>query len=357
MTRNARYVLSGLVIAFVIAAACAPAAAPSPAASVPAPAATTAASPVSAASPTPIARQAITGSYCAASAAMGLTWVTRDSGAFAKYGLDATLSFGETSQQIAGVTAGRITFGACTADAVVTAVLQGAKLKEIGLIVPTLQGQIWSVASVKSAQDLRGKVVGAWGPATNVVTYTMRYALQKLGLDPDKDVEWRKFNGTADLFAALASGQIQAAPVFVPDTLKAKQQGLYLLYDTPKDNVPYPSASIYVRSDLDPKVIEALSKAFAEGAFVYKTKPDVAIASIMKELQLTDQAVAAEAQRFFAASLADVPMWTDVYMKATLDALKVAGTDTKNAKPGDFYDSSYFQKLIDSGFIKQLWGK
>lgn len=299
----------------------------------------------------------VTGAYCAATAAMGVTFVARDSGAFQKFGLAAKLSLVETSQQIAGVTAGRITFGACTADAVTNAILQGAKVKLIALIVPVLQGQIWSVPSVTSASELRGKIVGAWGPANNIVTYTMRYALQKMGLDPDKDVQWRKFNTTVDLFAALASGQIQAAPVYVPDNLRAKQQGLHLLYDTLKDNEPYPSASIYVRRDADPKMIDALVKALVVGTHEYKTKPDLAVESLMRELQLKDRSVAVEAQRFFASALPDVPMWTDDYMKVTLRILAQTRPDAMKANPRDLYDNSYFQALIDSGFIKQVWGR
>ncbi len=313
-------------------------------------------SPEKTASAAPAKVTNITVAYAAPTASQAIAWVPRDTGIYKKYGLNATVSLVQTTQQIAQVISGQIDFGFADIGTVTSAELGGAKLINLSPVVAFFQAPIYGAPGIKNAADLKGKIVGDWGPNVNVVTATMNYGLKKLGLSTT-DVQHRTFTTTSDMFAALETGQIQAAPVYPPDTLTARNKGMKMLYNVTADHSPYPSLGIYTRADENPTVIKEFLEAYLEGIQVIKHKPDPSIDSIMTELKITDKAVAQESQSFFAKYEPDVPEWTEGLMKQTLQNIASQRPDAATADPKKLYDNSYIAELKSDGFVSALLKK
>ena len=80
----------------------------------------------------------------------------------------------------------------------------------------------------KSYADLRGATFGAIS-LTSGVTFALRQVLKAKGLEYPRDYKLVNVGGTADLFAALSSGQIAAAPLAVPLNYAAEEAGFNLI--------------------------------------------------------------------------------------------------------------------------------
>src|SRR5207247_8548906 len=83
-----------------------------------------------------------------------------------------------------------------------SAVAGGSDMQVIALFVPVTPWQLLAKADFKSPADLKGKTVGvaSIGGSAYIAAVT---ALQKMGLDPQKDVNIQAFGNTANLAAAL----------------------------------------------------------------------------------------------------------------------------------------------------------
>ncbi len=297
-------------------------------------------------------------SYCTPHVAQCVAWIAADANLYEKYGLKAETQLVAKAQQPAAVAGGRVDIALGPADMVISAKMEGADLIELALFVSTMQGQFYSQSGIKTAADLKGKLVGG---VPDMVTAQAVYALKALGLDPTKDVKWRYYQDTDTMFAEFFAGQIDACTITAPTTLKAKKGGYYLLYDYGKDNVTYPSMSLYSTKQFVSKnrnTTLAVMQALLEAVKLLKTKPDFATDVIMKWTKDTNREAAAEGQASFAPTILDNPKWTKELMTIVLvDELKQAKPAAAQLNPTEQFDGSFMDELERNGFIKQLWGK
>jgi ABC-type nitrate/sulfonate/bicarbonate transport system substrate-binding protein len=296
-------------------------------------------------------------SYSTVTAFQSLMWVAKDKGLFEKYGLDAEVTRITTAEQIAAINAGQIDIGVTSADNVVSAIVSGADLKEIGLFVPYVEAALYGRPDIKNAQALKGKIVAAATVGPGIHRYAAEYALQKLGLDPKKDVEIRVFNNTTDAFAALKSGIIQADALFPPENLEGEKNGFNLLYDIAKDHYLYPSGSTYTSNKFikaHPDIVLAYIKAMSEGIAVYKSDPDFAINTFLKWTQTQDRDVARSGWEVYGRDMPNIPKWWPEPMKVTLDVLSFQIEKAKTTDPATMYDNSFVEQLEKETFYTQL---
>jgi len=78
---------------------------------------------------------------------------------------------------------------------------------------------------VRSAQDLKGKRIAVTGVGSTTY-YATRKVVQRLGLDPDKDV---RILSAGDIWAALAGGSVEAGLIRPPFTNAAEKMGMVRL--------------------------------------------------------------------------------------------------------------------------------
>ncbi len=125
--------------------------------------------------------------YSSVTANRAPLWIARDSGLFEKYGLDVKfITIAAGNVVLSALLTGDVHLITAAGPQVVAAVAQGAPIT----IVSTNGGSLFQLVarpSIKTLQDLRGKVVGSSriGAGTDFV---LRRILDKIGLVPGKDV-------------------------------------------------------------------------------------------------------------------------------------------------------------------------
>jgi NitT/TauT family transport system substrate-binding protein len=80
----------------------------------------------------------------------------------------------------------------------------------------------------KRYEDLRGATIGGQS-LTSGITFPLKQVLKSKGLEYPRDYKLVNVGGTADLFAALSSGQIAAAPLAIPLNFAAEEAGFNVI--------------------------------------------------------------------------------------------------------------------------------
>jgi NitT/TauT family transport system substrate-binding protein len=298
--------------------------------------------------------------YTTTGAAQAPIWAAKEGGYFAQEGLDISeLTLLTNLTAVLGAIQNQdapISF--VSATPVVQADLQGAEFLIVAGFGDKTLGEIWSVPSIKSVSDLKGKTVGvtALGSASHVAAQT---ALAKSGLPKDQ-VGFVATGQPGDTLAALKSGRIQAAPLTPPDDLVAKDAGLTMLLDVATLNIPTQGSCIVTTkkySAAHPDVVERFVRAVIEGSYKLQTDKAFAQQTIGKYSGLTDSRALAEAADYYAQAWSKDGYPSSPGMQAVLDTVAATVPDAKNAKPDQFVDMTYVQKIKASGLIDRLYGK
>jgi ABC-type nitrate/sulfonate/bicarbonate transport system substrate-binding protein len=359
LARRRFLALATLTGAGAVLAACgvaAPAAAPSgaPSSAAPAsasPSAAAAPSAKPAASPKPAASGATAATlkvaYVVAAATQSPIWMAQETGAFARHNVAVDVQLIESSVSLKALLVKQVDVVLQSASSLIQADLNGqADLVYVGSASNHSQGELLTAPSIKSAADLKGKVIGSDKPGTASDYYT-QLELKLLGLT-SKDVSIRPVGNGDIVLQGLISGQIQAGTMTAPQSLDAEAKGFYPLQNTYSQ--PYQgNGPIVLRGrvqELKPQLLPFLA-AFRDGIEAFNEQPDLAKATIGKYAKIDDQAVLARTYAFFHDSS---PFQLDLKptlpgIQAMLDFLSPTLEAAKTAKPEQFVDLSLVEQL------------
>src|SRR5262245_62223313 len=185
------------------------------------------------------ALEKITIAYSSISGTMAPLWITHDRGLFRKYGLDVQLVFIESGPTtVQSLVAKEVAFAQMGGAGVLQSRLRGSDVVMIAGFLNTMDYQLMVEKSITRPDQLKGKTmaVSRFGSSSDFAT---RYALDKFGLIPERDVTILEIGSQPARFAALEAGKIQAAMVAVPLTLKAKALGFHMLEDLQMLGIEY----------------------------------------------------------------------------------------------------------------------
>jgi len=293
--------------------------------------------------------------YPAISGINNALWIAAEANTFGKYGLEVSLLYVPSAPQVVRVMlAGDSQISLTGGAPVVAADLSGADLVFIGGVANVPAFYLMAAPEIKSIEDLRGKTVGVtrFGSSTD---FTMRYVLQKHGLQPEKDVTLLQIGGMPELAAAFSKRLIVAAPFSSPTNLRAKKAGAHVLIDMAKAGVSFPHTNIastrsYLRSNRD--VAVNFLKAYSEG--IQRMIKDEAFAKkvIRKYTRDQDEEILDTTYQYGLDYIARPPYPTREGIAETLK--QTANPKAKTANPDDFVDMSLVKSLEDSGFFKQI---
>jgi ABC-type nitrate/sulfonate/bicarbonate transport system substrate-binding protein len=118
--------------------------------------------------------------------------------------------------------------GCPTPEAVAEARDRGLDLEIVGGVINGLTHAIVGGKKYKTYEELRGATLGSLS-LTSGITFALRQVLKAKGLEYPKDYKLINVGGTPELFAALSTGQIAAAPLAIPLNLAAEEAGLNLI--------------------------------------------------------------------------------------------------------------------------------
>ena len=233
----------------------------------------------------------LTIAYSSVSGNMAPLWITHDRGFFRKNGLDVQIVFIESgSTAVQSLSNKDVAFAQMAGAGVLQSRLRGSDVVMIAGFLNTLDYQLMVEKSITRPEQLKGKTmaVSRFGSSSDFAT---RYALEKFGLVPEKDVPILEIGSQPARFAALESGKIQAAMIAVPLTVRAKALGFHALADLQMLGLEYQHTGLVTTQALiksRPDVVRNVMKAYVEGIHYYKTNRPESIAILAKYLKTND---------------------------------------------------------------------
>jgi NitT/TauT family transport system substrate-binding protein len=309
--------------------------------------------------PAPGSSEKIRIAYSSLSGNQAPAWVAYEKGFFKKNGLDVELVFIESGSRAASaLLSGDVAFAQMAGPSAIQSRLQGQNVVIVAGFLNTMDYQLMVHNGITRPDQLKGKsmAVSRYGSSSDFAT---RYALNKYGLAPEKDVTIVEIGSQPARFAALESGKIQGAMVTVPLTLRAKRLGFHALADLQMLGLEYQHTALVTSSAMiksRPQVVRSALKAFVEGIHYYKTHRDEALAILRKYLK--DNAPEALEETYEAIGIALIPEKPYPTLRGIQIIIReMPGKESKasTAAPEEFVDLSFVKELDGSGFIDRLY--
>jgi NitT/TauT family transport system substrate-binding protein len=297
--------------------------------------------------------------YSSISGNMAPLWVTHDRGFFRKYGLDAQLVFIESgTTTVQSLISKDVAFAQMAGAGVVQSRLRGSDVVMIAGVINTLTFKFYVDKNIKQPDQLKGKTVAVtrFGSSTD---FALRYALDRYGLAPEKDVAILQVGNMAAILASLETGRIQGAMLSAPFTLRAKNMGFPLMADLQMLGLEYQHTGLATTQALiksRPDLVRNAMKAYVEGIHYYKTHRAESLAILAKYLKTTDSDILTEVYEDVGLKLtAEKPYPTLRGIEIMLRELAATSPKPTAARPEEFVDLTFIKELDSSGFIDRLY--
>lgn len=299
-----------------------------------------------------VAYSAITGSQVVA-------WVAYERGFFRKNGLDVEFIYVEGGPRaVETLISGDVAFAQVAGAAVLQRNLRGAPVVMIAGFLNTLDYQLVVDKTITRPDQLKGKAMAVSQPGSSS-DFATRYALEKYGLEPGKDVAILQIGSQPARLAALEAGKIQGVMIAVPVTLKAKKLGFNILADLQMLGLEYQHTGIATTQELiksRPDLVRSITKASVEAIHYLKTHRKEGLEILRKYIKIDDPEILAETYEGIALTLIpEKPYPTVRGFQVMLQELAAKDPKAQTARPEQFVDRSFVQELESSGFIGRLY--
>ena len=297
--------------------------------------------------------------YSSISAAYAGIWVARDAGFFAKEGLEDQIIFIPSATQLAQVlVAGDVDIASLGGGPVMAASLSGADLKVIGNNVNKLIFSIHTKAEVKTLEELRGKriAVSRFGSSADVAA---RAALRKHNMDPAKDVTLMQLGTMSNMFGALKSGAVEASVVSPPTQFLSEKMGFKEIISITEMDLAYPNPSMAVSGELirkKPDLIDRFMRAYVRAMQRARADRDGTIKTLAKYTTVSDSVILNRTYDFYMNKVLERAPYINMQgMQNALDDVARTVPAAKTAKPEQFVDLRFLERIEKSGLLKELY--
>jgi NitT/TauT family transport system substrate-binding protein len=296
--------------------------------------------------------------YSATSGPHAVLWIARDTGLFEKYGLRTDVAFirsGSTMAQT--LVSGEIQMSQMGGPAMLAAGVAGMDVTFVAVALNTTPIVIMGKAS--RMEELKGKSIGVtrYGSNTDI---SARFAIQKAGMQPEKDVALIQLEEYANILGGMQSGRVAAGSLADPFTEAAKKLGFKEIADIAKMGLEFPFVGMvakksYIRDNMD--TVQRFVRAYTEAIALYKNNRELAMKVTSKYTGIKDQEILASTVDFYAPKLQRVPYPTVGGIRFVLEQVGVRDPRAKNYAPETFMDLRFVKQLDESGFIQRLYPK
>jgi len=297
--------------------------------------------------------------YSSISGAYTPIWVAHDAGYFAKEGLQDDIILIPSGTQLAQVTvAGEIEIGSLNGSSAIAAALQGADLKIIGNSGNKMVFSLYVRPEIKSVEALKGKKIGItrFGSAPDI---SVRYALRKYNINPDKDLTLIQLGFMATVAAGLQGGSIEGGVVSPPTQFAVDKAGFKELISITDMDFAFPNPALVAVGPIirsKPDVINRFIRAYVRGIHRARTDREFTYKSMAKYTKIQDQSVLQKAYDFYMSKVLEkAPYINMTGVQNVLDDLVKTVPAAKNARPEQFVDMRFLDTLEKSGLLKELY--
>ena len=288
------------------------------------------------------------------------SFVSRDTGLFRKYGLDARLVVFQAGSLLAQASmAGEVKISMVAGPVTIASRSAGADSTIVGALINTVPYKMIVAKGITRSDQLRGKKIGIsrFGSSTDTA---VRLFLSKFTLNPDKDVVLIQAGEQSNRFAALAGGAIDATIVGVPLDITAQKQGFLVLADLAQLQIPYPQAIVETTDRLireEPQLVKNYLKGLIAGIHYGKNNPEPTKAILDKYVKIKNP-------EFLSATYEDYVQITDAKAYPNLEGIRFALEEVakrspaaKGKKPEEFVNLKFLEELEREGFFKEIYAK
>jgi NitT/TauT family transport system substrate-binding protein len=306
------------------------------------------------------AQERIRIAWAGASPANSAIWVIQEKKLLQKQGVEPEIiSISASPTVLQALLAGEIDVTSTSVATLVTSRLAGADTVMILGIVRTFVDHIITAQSITSVEQLKGKVGGVNRIGSTSDT-GLRFALRRLGVDPDRDTKIITAGGNPERFAALSKGVIQFTIIPEPFVREALKLGFRDFFDIGSLKIPFWWNSVLSREAIvkaKRPLLLKFTRAMVEAIHFNKTNKEEAKAIWGKNLRISDPEGLERAYQAYTAAFPDNLLPTLEGVKTLLDDLAPRDPKAAAADPKAFVDASLVRELEASGFIKQLYKK
>src|SRR5262245_10621436 len=279
------------------------------------------------------------------SGTMASLWMAKETGGFAREGLDVEMISMSSVLALPALIANEVDVIQVSAVPVITASLRGFDVVFIAGLLNTMIWDLYARPEIKSAEQLKGKIVGTERPGSPVAYGTL-VALRKLGLTP-KDVQLRILRGSAQIMAALQSCQIAAGASSPPANFILDRSGFHSMTTTLDQ--PYQNVGLIVRrgrmDELAGRMVPLLRSVRSGIDRYYNDKP-FTLKVIAKYTKETDPEFIDRTYEFYRkAGFRRDLMISEPGFHGVLDFLSATMPETKKAVPAQFFDDRFVRQL------------
>lgn len=297
--------------------------------------------------------------YSSISGAYVGIWVAHDAGFFAKEGLDDQMILIPNGTQLAQVTvAGEVDIASLGGGAALAAAFSGADFKVIGNNVNKLVFSMYARPEIKRVEELRGKKIGITRVGSSA-DISARFALRKYNLDPQKDVILLQLGSMTSIAGALKGGTVDAGMVSPPTLFLMEKLGFKEVASITDMDLAFPNPAMVVLGDIirkKPDLIDRFMRAYVRGVHRAKTDREFTIKSYAKYTTVQDTAILQKAYDFYVGKIVEkAPYINMTGMQNALDEVAKTIPGAKNAKPEQFVDMRFLEKLERSGLLNELY--
>ena len=295
-------------------------------------------------------------SYGAISGSMAQTWVAKEAKLFDKHGLEVNLVYiSGGPRSIMSLIGGSVQFVNHSGMPALEAYQRGADTALIATPMNQLEHSLVVQKNITGTEQLRGKVLGM-STAGSLTDILLREAL-RLNNIAEKDVTILPVGDLGARLSGLQTGRIHGAIIAGIQTLTANKLGFRTLIDYSKLPIEIAGSGILVRRSYvtkNPDVTLRFLKAWIEGLYLFKAKPDYAFAVLKKYVATQDQEVLNTIYNLYKVRLAYKPTPTVSVAKSMLYLLSRSSPQVGGVSPEGFIEPRYVNELESSGFFEEM---
>jgi NitT/TauT family transport system substrate-binding protein len=273
--------------------------------------------------------------------------------------LEDQIIFIPSATQLAQVlVAGDVDIASLGGGPVMAASLSGADLKVIGNNVNKLIFSIHTKPEVKSLEELRGKriAVSRFGSSADIAA---RAALRKHNMDPAKDVTLMQLGTMSNMFGALKSGAVEASVVSPPTQFLSEKMGFKEIVSVTDMDLAYPNPSMAVSGDLIRKkadLIDRFMRAYVRAMHRARADKEGTIKTLAKYTTVADSGILNRTYDFYMNKVLERAPYINMQgMQNALDDVARTVPTAKTAKPEQFVDLRFLDRIEKSGLLKELY--
>jgi len=288
----------------------------------------------------------------------GLFSIAVKEGFYKKHGLDVEILKTNTTAAVQAMLSGKMQMATgAGAAAFVTATLEGAPpFVLVGSWVNVFPYKIMAHKGIKKIEDLKGKTGHVGAPFGTIPDTALRFALNRLKIDPEKDVKLVQHSNAdpASILAAMEKGEVQFGIFAPPFDLIAERRGYEMLLALPGLGIPWQQngellPASYLKSNRDNVVRFMRATADASKFYFFQKEKTIDI--------MTDYLGRSREETEYAYN--QYKRWTDRIprpqvdtIKTTLEAIKKTTPKAAKANAASFIDTGIVDQLVKEGYYK-----